>query len=103
MFSRHKHYVNRQIVSSRYSADMTINVDETNVDINPPPRTTLCRIGERSVNACINGHSGLCTVILACTMSGIKPPALVIWKGVLNGRMVEWSIWILTPGPVFSP
>jgi hypothetical protein len=80
-------YVNQQIVAGRYSSDVIINVDETNVDFDPSPRATLCRIGERSVNARISGHSGRCTVILACTMSGIKLPALVIWKGVPEGRI----------------
>jgi hypothetical protein len=79
--------VNQQIVAGRYSADVIINMDETNVDLDPSPRSTLCRIGERSVCACISGHSGRCTVVLACTMSGIKLPALVIWKGVPNGRI----------------
>jgi transposase-like protein len=80
-------YINRQIVSGRYSANVIINVDETNVDFDPSPRTTLCRIGTRSVKARISGHSGRCTVVLACTMSGIKLPALVIWRGVPNGRI----------------
>jgi hypothetical protein len=80
-------YVNQQIVSGRYSADVIINMDETNVDFDPSPRSTLCRIGEKSVSAHISGHSGRCTVVLTCTMSGIKLPAVVIWKGVPNGRI----------------
>ncbi len=39
------HYINWQIVSGRYSADVIINVDETNMDFDPSSRTTLCRIG----------------------------------------------------------
>jgi hypothetical protein len=58
-------YMNWQIVMGRYSSDMIINMDETN----PSPKTTLCRIRERSVNAHISGHSGCCTVVFACTMS----------------------------------
>jgi hypothetical protein len=81
------YYVNQQNVIGRYSTDLIIKMDETNVDFDPSPRTTLSRIGERSVNECINGHSGQCTVILACTMSGIKLPAMVIWKGVPDGRI----------------
>ena len=83
------HYINRQIVIGRYSADLILNMDETNVDFDPSPRTTLSKIGERSVNACISGHSGRCTAILACTMSGIKLPAMVIWQGVPNGRIAR--------------
>jgi hypothetical protein len=71
-------YVNWQIVAGRYSSDVIINMDETNVDFDPSPRTMLCWIREWSVNACISGHSGCCTVVLACTMSGIKLSALVI-------------------------
>jgi hypothetical protein len=67
-------------------ADLIINVNETNVDFNPS-RITSFRIGERLVSAHINGNSGSCTVLLAFMMSGIKLPALVIWKGVLNGRI----------------
>jgi hypothetical protein len=80
-------YMNWQIVTGRYSSDGIINMDETNVDFDPSPRATLCQIGERSMNARISGHSGRCTVVLACTMSGIKLPALVIWKGVPDGRI----------------
>jgi len=83
------HYINRQIVIGRYSADLIFNMDETNVDFDPSPRTTLSKIGERSVNARISGHSGRCTAILACTMSGIKLPAMVIWQGVPNGRIAR--------------
>jgi hypothetical protein len=83
------HYINRQVVIGRYSADLILNMDKTNVYFDPSPRTTLSRIGERSVNACISGHSGWCTVILACMMSGIKLPAMVIWQGVPNGRIAR--------------
>jgi hypothetical protein len=80
-------YMNWQIVTGRYSSDGIINMDETNVDFDPSPRATLCQIGERSMNARISGHSGRCIVVLTCTMSGIKLPALVIWKGVPDGRI----------------
>ncbi len=71
-----------QNVMGRYSSDMIINMNETNVDFDPSPKTILCRIRERSVNAHINGHSGRCTVVLACTMSRIALPAWIIWEGV---------------------
>ncbi len=80
-------YTNQQIVVGKYAADCIVNVDEMNIDFDPSPRTTVCRIGERTVNGLINGHSGRCTVMLGCTMSGIKLPAFVIWKGVPNGRI----------------
>jgi hypothetical protein len=68
------HYVTWKIVSGRYSADVIINIDETNVDLDLLPRTMWCRIGERSVKACISRH--FCRQAV-----GIKLPALVIWKG----------------------
>jgi hypothetical protein len=83
------HYINWQIVIGRYSADLILNMDETNVDFDPSPSTTLSRIGERSVNAHIKGNSGQCTAILGCTMSGIKLPAMIIWQGVPNGRIAR--------------
>jgi hypothetical protein len=80
-------FVNQQLVVGRYPSDVIINMDETNVDFDPSLRTMLCWIGEQLVNACISGHLGHCTVVLACTVSRIKLPALVIWKGVPDGRI----------------
>ena len=80
-------YVNRQIVAGKYEDACIINVDETNVDFDPSPSRTLCKIGERTVSSRISGHSGRCTVMLGCTASGVKFPAFVIWKGVPGGRI----------------
>jgi len=80
-------YINRQIVASNYGADCILNFDETNIDFDPSPRSTLSKVGERSISIRISGHSGRCTVMLGCTVSGFKFPAFVIWKGVPNGRI----------------
>ena len=80
-------YVNRQIVAGKYEDACIINVDATNVDFDPLPSRTLCKIGERTVSSCISGYSGRCTVMLGCTASGVKLPAFVIWKGVPGGRI----------------
>jgi transposase-like protein len=80
-------YINRQIVASQYLSDCIMNFDETNVDFDPAPWSTLCKIGEKSVSLKISGHSGRATVMLGCTASGHKFPAYIIWKGVWNGRI----------------
>ncbi|MFN9656651.1 MAG: transposase [Dolichospermum sp.] len=80
-------YINRQIVASAYMAEHICNFDETNVDFDPAPRSTLCKIGERTVSLRVNGHSGRCTIMLGCTASGVKFPAFIIWKGVRDGRI----------------
>jgi transposase-like protein len=78
-------YINRQIVASNYGADCILNFDETNIDFDPSPRSTLSKVGERSISIHISGHSGRCTVMLGCTV--FKFPAFVIWKGVPNGHI----------------
>jgi hypothetical protein len=80
-------YINRQIVTSQYRSDCIMNFDETNVDFDPSPRSTLCKVGEKTVSLRISGHSGRATVMLGCTASGHKFPAYIIWKGVRNGRI----------------
>ncbi len=80
-------YINRQIVASAYMAEQICSFDETNVDFDPAPRSTLCKIGESAVSLRVNGHSGRCTVVLGCTASGVKFPAFIIWKGVRDGRI----------------
>jgi len=56
-------YINRQIVASNYGADCILNFDETNIDFDPSPRSTLSKVGERSISIRISGHSGRCTVM----------------------------------------
>jgi hypothetical protein len=80
-------YINRQIVTSAYMAEKICNFDETNIDFDPAPRSTLGKIGERTVSLRVNGHSGRCTIMLGCTASGVKFPAFIIWKGVRDGRI----------------
>jgi len=55
-------YINRQIVASNYGADCILNFDETNIDFDPSPRSTLSKVGERSISIRISGHSGRCTL-----------------------------------------
>jgi hypothetical protein len=70
-------YINRQIVASGYTAAQICNFDETNVDFDPTPRTTLNKVGERSISIRVNGHSGRCTVMLGCTAAGYKFPPFI--------------------------
>jgi len=88
-------YINRQIVASAYMAEHICNFDETNVDFDPAPRSTLCKIGEKTVSLRVNGHSGRCTVMLGCTASGVKFPAFIIWKGVRDGHMQHSNTFAL--------
>jgi hypothetical protein len=70
-------YINWQIVASGYTATQICNFDETNIDFDPTLRTTLNKVGERSISIRGNGHSGRCTVMLGCTAAGYKfPPSL---------------------------
>jgi hypothetical protein len=43
-------YVNWQIVASNYAADAVLNFDETNIDFDPSPRTTLNKIGGKTIS-----------------------------------------------------
>jgi hypothetical protein len=80
-------YVNWQIAALNYAADCILNFNETNIDFDPSLGSTKSKVGESSISICILGHSGRCTVMLGCTVSGFKFPAIVIWKGVPNGRI----------------
>ncbi len=85
-------YINRQIVAGRHTAELILSMVETNVDFDRAARRTLSQCGERSISGRITDHSGRCTVMLGVTMSGVKLPAFVIWKGVPNGR-VWLEVW----------
>jgi transposase-like protein len=82
-------YVNREIVVSKYTADCIVNIDQTNIDFDVASPTTLQSAGSRTVSVKITGSSDRCTVILGVTLSGRKLPALVIFKGQPNGRIVR--------------
>jgi hypothetical protein len=80
-------YCNRQIFAGRYGADQIVNMDETNLDFDIDPRYTLERKGERSVNSYIIDSSSRLTAVMAVSMSGVKLPAYVIFKGVRGGQV----------------
>jgi|LakMenEpi03Aug12_release.lakeMendotaPanAssembly.Ray.scaffolds.fasta_scaffold240978_2 transposase-like protein len=80
-------YFNRQIVAGKYRAPCIVNMDETNLDFDVTPRKTLERIGPRTVSGYRVDHAARATVVLAVTMSGVKLPAFVIFKGVRQGRI----------------
>jgi hypothetical protein len=91
-------YINRQIVTSAYMAKQICNFDETNIDFDPAPRSSLSKIGERTVSLQVNGHSGRCTIMLGSTASGVKFPAFIIWKGVWDGRIHHDCLQNVFPG-----
>jgi hypothetical protein len=80
-------YNNRHIVVDKYEDACIINIDEMNVEFDPLPSRTLCKIGDQKVSACISGNFRGCTVMLGCTASGVKLPAFIKWKGVPGGRI----------------
>jgi hypothetical protein len=80
-------YFNRQIVAGKYRAPCIVNMDKTNLDFNVTPRKTLERIGPRTVSGYKVDHAARATVVLAVSMSGVKLPAMVIFKGVRQGRI----------------
>ena len=57
-------YVNEEIVLSRYLADCIVNIDQTNIDFDISPSTTLEALGSRTVSVKTTGSSERCTVIL---------------------------------------
>jgi hypothetical protein len=89
-------YFNRQIVVGKYRAPCIVNMDEKNLDFDVTPRKTLERIGPRMVSGYKVDHAARATVVLAVSMSGVKLQAMVIFKGVRQGR-----IWNEVRGPHF--
>jgi hypothetical protein len=75
-------YFHRQIVAGKYTATFIVNMDETNLDFDVMPRKMLGRIGLQMVSGYKVDHAAHATVVLAGTMSGVKLPAIVIFKGV---------------------
>jgi hypothetical protein len=103
----HTMFVNRQIVVSNYTADCILNFDETNIDFDPSPRSTLSKVGKRSISIHILGHSGISTVMLGCTVSGFKFPAIlssgkVSQMPVLTERLTASLIHMITSSMLFN-
>jgi transposase-like protein len=79
-------YINREIEISKYSADVIVNMDETNVDFDMSSNYTLEEKGAETVNVRKTGSSERCTILLAVTASGEKLKPFVIFKGVPGAR-----------------
>jgi hypothetical protein len=80
-------YFNRQIVTGKYRAPCIVNIDETNLDFDVTLRKMLERIGLQTVSGYKVDQAARATVVLAVSMSGVKLPAMVIFKGVQQGRI----------------
>jgi hypothetical protein len=74
-------YFNRQIVAGKYRAPCIVNMDETNLDFDVTPRKMLESIGLWTVSGYKVDHAACASVVLAVSMSGVKLPAMVIFKG----------------------
>ena len=96
-------YMNAQIQTNKFLSQYIVNANETNIDFNSTVRTTLEGVGTRSINIKCNGSSSRCTVMLGCSLSGVKLPALILFKASENGIIArelfndtyihDWSIY----------
>ena len=68
--------------------DNVVNMDKTNFYFDSPSPHTIAKKGAKTVSLKKNRTSGRCTVLLAVTLSGIKLPDFVIFKGK-PGTIVE--------------
>jgi transposase-like protein len=85
-------YVNEQITNGAYTADDVVNIDETNIMFDMTGSITLANQGEKTISLRSSGSSSRCTVLLGVTLSGIKLPPFVIFRGSLKGRISrEWN------------
>jgi DDE superfamily endonuclease len=85
-------YVNGQIESGGYTADLVVNIDETNIEFDMTGTMTLAPEGAQTVSIRTSGSSSRCTVLLGVTLSGIKLPPFIIFKGSATGRLYrEWT------------
>jgi hypothetical protein len=80
-------YFNRQIVAGKYRAPCIVNMDKTNLDYDVAPRKMLERSGPWMISGYKVDHAARATVVLAVSMSGVKLPAMLIFKGVQQGRI----------------
>jgi hypothetical protein len=83
-------YINRQIVAGKYEDACIINIDETNIDFDPSPSRTLCKIGDRTVSARISailGDAQLCLGAQQAVSSFLLSSfGKAFWVGGLIGR-----------------
>lgn len=69
--------------------DCIVNMDETNVNFDQPPATTLSLRGEQTISIKTTGSSCRATAMLAVTMGGEKLKPLLVFKGTPNGRVAK--------------
>ncbi len=67
-------YTNEVTQLCKYSPDLIVNLDETNIAYDMNCVSTLEGRGSKSVNILTTGNSNRATIILAVTMSGEKLP-----------------------------
>lgn len=81
---------------------LILNMDQTPVFFSMHPRTTLNRIGDRTVNIRASSSSTLrITVAFTITAAGTKLKPMVIFKGKTSGRIArEFGRYV--QGPVYA-
>jgi hypothetical protein len=85
-------YVNEQIRSGGYLADCVVNIDETNIDFDMTGNITLADAGSTTISIRTNGSCNRCTVLLGVSLSFLKLPPFIIFKGK-SPRLIprEWT------------
>jgi hypothetical protein len=84
-------YINEQIKIGLYRPQDIVSIDETNFDFDQVSGETLDNRGDRTIGCAVTGSANLCTVILACTMSGEKLPPYIIFKGKDKRGRCVWK------------
>jgi hypothetical protein len=73
-------YINEQIKIGRYHPQDFFSIDETNFNFDQASGETLDNRGDKMSGCAVTGSANRFTVLLACTMSGEKLPAYIIFK-----------------------
>jgi hypothetical protein len=66
-----------------------VNIDETNVDFDQAPKTTLAPIGHRTIRVASSGPSSRCTALLGVALDGTKLPPFIVFKASRTGRIIR--------------
>jgi hypothetical protein len=82
-------FVNEHIQTMKVPPNAVVNIDETNVDYDMSPTSTLNRRGGRTVSVLGTGSSGRATVLLGVSLTGEKLPPFIVFAGKRSGRVIR--------------